>query len=48
MQVKGNVDPRLVEFTTGQSKSQVPHPASRSSRGSFTYVINLENWLLAV
>jgi DNA invertase Pin-like site-specific DNA recombinase/uncharacterized protein (UPF0335 family) len=47
MKVTGNIDPRLVEFTNGQMTSQVPHSAGRTSRGSFTYVINLEKWRLA-
>jgi hypothetical protein len=47
MKVTGNIDPRLVEFTNGQATSQVPHSAGRTSRGLFTYVINLEKWRLA-
>jgi DNA invertase Pin-like site-specific DNA recombinase/transposase len=47
MKVTGNIDPRLVEFTNGQATSQVPHSGGRASRGSFTYVINLEKWRLA-
>lgn len=47
MEVMGNIDPRLVEFTGGRSTSQVPHSGARTATRSFTYVINLEKLRLA-
>jgi DNA invertase Pin-like site-specific DNA recombinase/transposase len=48
MRVTGNIDPRLVEFTNGKLTSQVPHSGAPTSRGSFTYVINVADLRLAV